>query len=127
MPIALSRRHIPVIQATSFLVSEKTDGVRYMLLVRSDGVYLIDRSFRFYFVPGMEMLCSFLAHRDEESANAAEQITLLDGELVRHLQTKKPVFMIFDVVTIKGECVAEQTLDSMLKKWPLFSSTLLVH
>jgi hypothetical protein len=105
MPVNFSRRFFPDIQTNNYFVSEKTDGVRYFLLLVQDlGCFLVDRSLNFYKVPGYSdggpiVLADFLA-----DANAP---TLLDGEMVRHLKTQQPIFLIFDILELNGSNLME--------------------
>lgn len=52
MPVAFSRRHFKVVQTNQYYISEKTDGVRYMLLlVKNQGAFLIGRKFAIHALP----------------------------------------------------------------------------
>ena len=52
MPVAFSRRHFRLVQTNDYLISEKTDGVRYMLLLLKDhGAFLIGRKFAIHALP----------------------------------------------------------------------------
>jgi len=53
LPAAFSRKDFPAVQSGDYLFSEKTDGIRFMLLLNNDGVYLIDRHFQLFYVHGM--------------------------------------------------------------------------
>lgn len=65
----------------------QTDGIRYLLYISpKPAVYLIDRKFDFYSVSN-----SFLSLVD---VLAEEGTTLLDGEMITHLETKKLYFMV---------------------------------
>eukprot|EP01125_Pyxidicula_operculata_P000925 TRINITY_DN1080_c1_g1_i2.p1 TRINITY_DN1080_c1_g1~~TRINITY_DN1080_c1_g1_i2.p1 ORF type:complete len:358 (+),score=86.22 TRINITY_DN1080_c1_g1_i2:1130-2203(+) len=94
MPISLSRRHVPMIQSKPYYVSEKTDGVRYMMLICSLGVYLVDRKFSFYKVNFPQLTTVF---------SVDDKLTLLDGELIRNVTTNKINYLLFDVVMVNGE------------------------
>jgi len=108
MPVNLSRRHIATIQSKPYFVSEKTDGIRYMLFVKkSEGVFLIDRKFDFHFVSGFSSL---------EDAYADVGPTLLDGEMIRCIRTQGPMFLIFDCVMFNGVSVVNETLSRRLEK-----------
>jgi len=67
-----------LVQSKEYYVSEKTDGLRYMMLVTKSGVYLVDRSFDFHAVIGFDQLVSLYASHGD---------TLLDGEMVCHQTT----------------------------------------
>jgi hypothetical protein len=106
MPVAFSRRHMRLVQTSEYMVSEKSDGLRYMLLINSSGAYLFDRNFEFYLVLGYDVLTQLFA---------ANEVTVLDGELVRHQKTKRPVFLIFDAVVIDGSPVGSKKLTERLE------------
>ncbi len=56
MPVTFSRRHFPTIQRVPYYVSEKTDGIRYLMLVLDNGAFFIDRKFSFNFITDFEAL-----------------------------------------------------------------------
>lgn len=104
MPINFGKKHIYNVQSNEYYVSEKTDGIRYMLLILASGSYFIDRKFEFYQIQNYSVL-------DETFGNG----TLLDGEMVRHLQNRKPVFQIFDILGIDNQSVCQLPLSERLK------------
>ncbi len=106
MPAAFSRRHFAMVQSNDYMVSEKSDGLRYMMLVNSSGVYLFDRLFDFYLVSGCDVLTTLLA---------SNEVTVLDGELVRHQKSKRPMYLIFDAVVIDGSPVGNKKLTERLE------------
>ena len=98
-PISIERRHFPLLKRQPYLVCEKTDGVRHLLLSTEDGlVVLVNRAFSIDTV-------KIRIPRD----------TLLDGELVTS-KTGKNLFMVYDAVRIKGEDLRDQPLDVRLEK-----------
>lgn len=46
-----------------YYVSEKTDGVRYMLLITKDGAFLITRKFDFLYIVGGDTLVKYFASK----------------------------------------------------------------
>ncbi|OQR82566.1 hypothetical protein ACHHYP_15857 [Achlya hypogyna] len=88
MPVGFARANIPLVRARDkeYFVSEKTDGVRYFLVVGSR-VVLVDRSNLAFTAPGLDALVMMLPAG-----------TVLDGEYVLHHKLKKFVFMVFDIV-----------------------------
>jgi hypothetical protein len=50
MPIVFSRRYFPIVQTKPYFVSEKTDGIRYLMLVLPEGIYCIDRKYHFRYL-----------------------------------------------------------------------------
>lgn len=98
-PVSIERRHFPLLKRQPYLVCEKTDGVRHLLVSTEDGlVVLVNRAFSIDTV-------KVRIPRD----------TLLDGELVTS-KTGKNLFMVYDAVRIKGEDLRDQPLDVRLEK-----------
>ncbi|OQS03401.1 hypothetical protein THRCLA_21173, partial [Thraustotheca clavata] len=89
MPVGFARHNIPAVRARDkdYYCSEKTDGVRYFLVVANQTVVLVDRSNLPFAAPGLEALVSLLPEG-----------TVLDGEYVLHHSQCKFVFMVFDIV-----------------------------
>lgn len=48
MPVTFGRRHISTVMSNDYMISEKTDGVRYMFLICPEGSFIINRSYNFY-------------------------------------------------------------------------------
>lgn len=99
-PISIERRHFPMLKRQPYLVCEKTDGTRYMLVSwtfeeRRVSV-LVDRAFQ-----------------TRPVAMAIPRDTVLDGELVQG-RDGKWLYMIYDAVLIKGQNVAAQPLTERL-------------
>lgn len=102
--ISLDRRNMEMLKTREFSVSWKADGARYMLLVLSDGVHLIDRNFEFTRVPA-------LYFPSKPHSPVMCDATLLDGELVLDAELKpdgkrgtgiEVRYYVFDVVSIAG-------------------------
>lgn len=92
MPVNFGRTSFDVIQRSEYVVSEKTDGVRHFVLVMEDKVYLINRKFDFFSVD----------HEQVVQAFGKNGVSLFDGEIVRNLDTMRPVLMLFDAIIIDG-------------------------
>jgi len=97
MPVNLTRKNLNVVLRKNYFVTEKTDGIRYLLYVVADPVtkgpvaVLMDRKGAVFKIPG--------------SAAVGEALgvgTVLDGELVHNRTYKKQVFLMFDVLAIKA-------------------------
>jgi len=101
MPVNLSKKDIDNIKKSDYFVSEKTDGIRSMLMILHEGVFLIDRKFEFYLIPGFEMLVEIFAKKG---------ITLLDGEMVTHRTTGKQMYLIFDLLVLDSEQYTKEKL-----------------
>ncbi len=96
MALTLSRRHMRMICASDYVVLEKSDGTRYMLLALSNHVFLVDRLMKFYVVDPNP---NILSHTPEM---APQNDTILDGELVHNLITQEYEYLIYDAVIIDG-------------------------
>jgi len=95
MPVNLTRKNLNVVLRKNYYVTEKTDGIRYLLYVVADPAtkgpvaVLMDRKGAIFKIPG--------------SAAVGEALgigTVLDGELVHNRTYKKQVFLMFDVLAI---------------------------
>ncbi|EEY67585.1 uncharacterized protein PITG_18416 [Phytophthora infestans T30-4] len=87
MPVGFARWHIPLVQSREYFVSEKTDGVRYFLVVAGGTTVLVDRSNAAFAASGLDLLKLVLPEG-----------TVLDGELVFHQKDKRYVFISFDII-----------------------------
>jgi len=106
MPVNFSKKSIStILQQDNYHVSEKTDGVRCMLMIDPTGVHMIDRKFDFYRLEGFDSLITVFASKG---------LTLLDGEMVTHIPSKKQMYLIFDIVALNGEVVTTKTLKERL-------------
>lgn len=107
MPISFSRKHMEQVTKEDYFISEKTDGVRYLLAIsKSFGVVFVNRSGHYFDVVGFSTLQGFVQEFHD---------TILDGELVRHQKTQSPYFLLFDCVKVRGSSVAHETLSRRLK------------
>ena len=95
-PVSIERRHFPLLKRQPYLVCEKTDGVRHILVSTEEGVFLVNRAFSI----------------EKINVRVAKD-TLLDGELVK-TRTGKVLFMVYDAVRVKGESVANLPLTARL-------------
>jgi len=75
------------------------------MIVPLQGVFLIDRRFDFYRVDGFDSLMTCFA---------TNGITLLDGEMVTHLPSKKQMYLIFDLIALNGSVLADKVLKDRL-------------
>lgn len=90
-----------MVASNDYVILEKSDGTRYMLLAVTDFVVLIDRRMRFYIVdpnPAI-MRKGFVAPQDN---------TLLDGELTFNLMTQQWDYLIYDAISIDGDLTVAQ-------------------
>ncbi|KAL6070719.1 HAT C-terminal dimerization domain [Balamuthia mandrillaris] len=107
LPVNFTRRHWKMVQNKPYLVSEKTDGVRFMLLINETGVYLTSRSFDFMKVEGYDQLIPLMASNGP---------TLLDGEMVHHHSSKRLFYLIFDALCVNGTNHTKENLMGRLKQ-----------
>jgi len=93
-PVSIERRHFPLLKQQPYVVCEKTDGVRYLLVCPpgSKESFLVNRNFETKLVT----LAGF------------PKDTVLDGELVNNL------FMIHDAVRVKGVDLMREPLSTRL-------------
>jgi len=97
-PISIERKHFSILQSKSYVVCEKTDGVRHMLICfeNKDGkkiCALVDRAFNVTYT-------TLTVPRD----------TVLDGELLGN------TFYVYDAIRIKGEDLRKKNLTERLEK-----------
>ena len=106
LPVSLERKDFSVLNGSPYAVSEKSDGLRYMLVLGkySDGTHysvMLDRKFTVYEVN--------VAAKEEHFTKG----TLVDGELVwefySSLYPPRQLYMVFDVLNTCGE--DHQTMD----------------
>jgi len=97
-PISIERKHFKNLKSQPYLVCEKTDGVRHMLVCfeapdEKKICVLVNRAFQLTFT-------TLTVPRD----------TILDGELMNG------VYYVYDAVRIKGEDLRKKTLTERLAK-----------
>ena len=96
-PVSIERRHFPILKRNRYVVCEKTDGVRYLLVSDAERhVMLVNRSFELTTV----------------HLNIPKN-TILDGELVTCHDGRK-LFVVHDAVLIKDENVSTYSLTERL-------------
>jgi len=97
-PVSIERRHFPLLKKQPYVVCEKTDGVRHLLVSNEEGVFLVNRAFKI----------------DPVKVRIPKG-TILDGELVT-AKNGKAFFMVYDAVIVKGESVSHFDLKLRLEK-----------
>ena len=94
-PISIERRHFPILKGAEYLVCEKTDGERYMMVALTfEGkrkCLFVNRSFNMFEVP-------------INLKKVAYEGTILDGELYEN------TLMVYDAVFANGEPVWDLNL-----------------
>jgi len=111
MPVNFSRHNIEEVQRSGdrgYFLSEKTDGVRYLLVFTGPTAVLVDRA-------SHETKKAFQVKprgNGEEEAKedplrkilpAVKPGAVLDGEVVIHRKLRRPVFIVFDVLANSAE------------------------
>ena len=99
MPVNFSRHHIEEIQRSeenAYFLSEKTDGVRYLLVFTGKTVVLLDRKMR-----GKQPKSS-IEEPFTDILHLVKPGTVLDGEVVMNRRFSRPVFIVFDVMASSG-------------------------
>lgn len=107
MPVNFSRHNLEEIQRSpdnAYFLSEKTDGVRHLLIFTGDTAVLVDRAMR-----GKQPVPVAGAsdpHQDTLApiVSLFQPGTVLDGEVVMNRRGRKPrpIFIVFDVMAINS-------------------------
>ena len=104
MPVNFSRHNIEEVQrsdadetngSAGYYLSEKTDGVRYLMVFTGKTAVLVDRAShetKKVFQPKLH--CEHLV----TLASAIKPGAILDGEVVVHRKLRRPIFIVFDVL-----------------------------
>jgi len=96
-PVSIERRHFPLLKRQPYLVCEKTDGTRHLLVSMEAGVFTVNRAFK-----------------TEPVKIKIPKDTLLDGELVM-AKSGKMLFMIYDAIRVKGVDLRRENLNVRLE------------
>ena len=106
MPVNFQRHNLDEIQRSEdngYFCSEKTDGVRYLMVFTGKTVVLVDRSMK-----GKQPIPRPGGSGDGDDPMAPvipliKAGTVLDGEVVMHRKLGRPVFIVFDVLAVSTE------------------------
>jgi len=104
-PVSLDLQNMSMLAARRYYVTWKADGTRYMLLLRADGTYLIDRKFKITRVemrfPALDM--------------TPHHFTLLDGEMVVDTDIVSGVktrrFLVYDLMMSRGRSFVSRSFE----------------
>lgn len=104
---ALNRARLRLLRENEYMVCEKSDGERRMLLVSPEdrASYLIDRAFVVEALANGAELCELWCSRAP---------TLMDGELIIKEADGSAVYMLFDVIVCDGERTGDLPLRDRL-------------
>lgn len=98
-PISIERKHFPILRSAEYVVCEKTDGERYMMVATTfEGkpkCFFVNRAFNM-----IEVKINL--------NKKAYEGTILDGELYEN------TLMVYDAVLVNGVLVAHSNLDQRL-------------
>jgi hypothetical protein len=102
MPVNFSRHNIEEVQQSDdnggYFLSEKTDGVRHLMVFTGDTVVLVDRAMK-----GKRPIPR--SGQEEPMKSILDLInpgTVFDGEVVMHRKERRPVFIVFDVLVLSA-------------------------
>lgn len=105
MPVNFSRHNIEDVQRSSrngYYLSEKTDGVRYILVCTGSSIVLVDRASHESKKAYQPKPRGDNGNNDEDPMHALalsiKPGAVLDGEVVVHRRLRRPVFIVFDVL-----------------------------
>ena len=115
-PVSFAARHIAELRRQDYYVCEKTDGIRYLMYMTSDGPkdihYLIDRKNDYYYVAGLHF-----PHQEDPNFSRFHEHTVLDGELVEDRPPNGPPelkYLVFDCLVLDGLRLLDRPLDKRL-------------
>lgn len=125
MPVNFSRHNIEEIQRApdnAYFCSEKTDGVRHLLVFTGDTAVLVDRAMR----GKQPIVTTDPAAAAAGNSNKAEDPmhhilplimpgTVLDGEVVMNRKYKRPIFIVFDVMCCGTQPVLQLPFEQRLQ------------
>jgi mRNA-capping enzyme len=99
-PVSLTNSNVSLLKDIPYYVTWKADGMRYLLLLMRDGVYLIDRKFS---VRRVQMRFPLPVSQGIKTHHA----TLLDGEMVIDRDSKSGKYirryLAYDCITLNSE------------------------
>ncbi|KAG7717926.1 hypothetical protein KL949_003200 [Ogataea haglerorum] len=111
-PVSFAREHLTTLKTRDYLVCEKSDGLRCLLLVMinedtgEEGTFLINRENQYYIVPG------FHFPRTSKNFDSSHNGTIVDGELV---WSRNPVTGIKEIRYLIFDCLA-MDMNSVMHK-----------
>ena len=109
LPVSIERADFPKLRGCPYLLCEKTDGWRALLLTLvhrgKNIVVLFDRSLTPYLVPKFQCVPTVLF-----------QTSLFDGEIARTIdETRRWTYLVFDALLVSGANVTARCVSARLK------------
>ncbi|GFE53229.1 mRNA capping enzyme [Babesia ovis] len=104
-PVSLTRNDLQLLFRSDYVVCEKSDGIRALLLAASGAIYLIGRDELVYHVP--------IRLPVRGNVSESQQITLLDGEIVMDtvevdgVDTQQARYMCYDGIYVQRKSLKE--------------------
>ncbi|KAM7260320.1 hypothetical protein ACFE04_016061 [Oxalis oulophora] len=109
-PVSLNRENLKLLRRRYYYATWKADGTRYMMLITTNGCFLIDRSFNFRRVQ-MRFPCKFTHEGGKGLAEKTHHFTLLDGEMVidtvPETQKQERRYLIYDMMALNSISLIE--------------------
>lgn len=106
MPLNISRRNLLLLEREQYFVTEKSDGVRYLMYVVRTGqassaagavtAVFVDRAGNLFHPPGADAI-----------AKGLKAGTVLDGEIVFNMRYERSIFLVFDILCNEGQPCAQ--------------------
>ncbi|RKP35417.1 mRNA capping enzyme, catalytic domain-containing protein, partial [Dimargaris cristalligena] len=118
-PISFDRSAFQLLENEDYFVSEKADGVRYIMLIahedRKSTVFMVDRLNNYHYIKEMQMHLQF---HDPKSKNQHQtrRETLIDGEMVveRSGNQVRRRFLAFDIMVNSSIIVTHRSYSTRL-------------
>ncbi|KAI3880412.1 hypothetical protein MKW92_053161 [Papaver armeniacum] len=116
-PVSLNRENLQLLRQRYYYATWKADGTRYMMLITSDGCFLIDRNFNFRRVQMRFPM---------KQTNEGHHLTLLDGEMVidtlPDTQKKQRRFLVYDLMAINSVSIVERPFS---ERWEMLQKEVI--
>ncbi|XP_058080424.1 uncharacterized protein LOC131228639 isoform X3 [Magnolia sinica] len=107
-PVSLNRENLQLLRQRYYYATWKADGTRYMMLITSEGCYLIDRNFCFRRV---QMRFPLKPTNEGNRSERTHDLTLLDGEMILDTvpttQKLERRYLIYDLMALNSQSVIE--------------------
>ncbi|KAJ4704509.1 mRNA-capping enzyme-like [Melia azedarach] len=121
-PVSLNRENLQLLRQRYYYATWKADGTRYMMLITTDGCYLIDRCFNFRRVQ-MRFPCRL---PNEGLGERTHHYTLLDGEMIidklPDSQKQERRYLIYDMMAINQVSVIERPF---YERWKMLEKEII--